>query len=68
MPYLIGVFIALLVCIFALLYTIKLGNSQGNSKEKYKSSKTTYMNLSYIYGILFILIVIIIFYLVVYAT
>jgi TRAP-type C4-dicarboxylate transport system permease small subunit len=67
MWYLIGVFIALLVCIFALLYTIKLGNSQGNNKEKYNSSKT-YFNLSYIYGILFIFIVIIIFYFVVYDT
>jgi TRAP-type C4-dicarboxylate transport system permease small subunit len=67
MWYLIGVFIALLVCIFALLYTIKLGNSQSNNQEKYKSSET-YFTLSYIYGILFIFIVIIIFYLVVYAT
>jgi preprotein translocase subunit SecG len=67
MLYIVGIFIALLVCIFALLYTIKLGNSQGNDQEKYKSSKT-YFNLTYIYGILFIFILIIIFYLVVYIA
>ncbi|GAB7388167.1 hypothetical protein BSNK01_20040 [Bacillaceae bacterium] len=46
-----------LSCIWAFWQTMKLGKEQAESQEKYYQSKKTYTTLTYIYGIVFILVI-----------
>lgn len=47
-----------LICIWALLQTMKLGKEQANNQEQYYQSKKSYSTLTYIYGAVIVLAII----------